>query len=57
MVLLDILRNIGTVLDQIEEYINGNTSFNSKNTLNGIQISITTIRGYMQRHAQNAINT
>ena len=57
MVLPDILRNIGTALDRIEGYINGDTSFDPRNTLNGIRISITTIRGHMQRHAQNAINT
>ena len=57
MALPDILRNIGTALDRIEGYINGDTSFDPRNTLNGIRISITTIRGHMQRHAQNAINT
>jgi hypothetical protein len=34
MALPDILRNIGTALDRIEGYINGNTSFDSRNTLN-----------------------
>src|SRR5204862_230490 len=43
MALPDILRNIGTALDRIEGYINGDTSFDPRNTLNGIQISITTI--------------
>ena len=57
MALPDILRNIGTALDQIEGYINGDTSFNSRNTLNGIWISLTTVRNHMQRHAQNAINS
>ena len=57
MALPNILRNIGTALDRIEGYINSDTSFDPRNTLNGIRISITTIRGHMQRHAQNAINT
>lgn len=57
MALPDILRNIGTALDQIETYIDGNRSFNPKNTLNGIRISLTTVRDeHMQRHAQDAIN-
>ncbi|RGB24317.1 hypothetical protein C1646_773273 [Rhizophagus diaphanus] len=56
MALPDILRNIGTALDQIERYINGDTSFDPRNILNGIWISLTTVRGHMQRHAQNAIN-
>ncbi|CAI2198693.1 1078_t:CDS:1, partial [Funneliformis geosporum] len=46
----DILRNIGTALDQVERYIDGNTSFNLKNTLYGIRISVTTIREHMERH-------
>ena len=56
MALPDILRNIGTALDRIEGYINGDTSFDLRNTLNGIRISITTIRGHMQRHAQDNAN-
>ena len=53
----DILRNVGTALDRIENYIDGvDTTFNPKNTLNGIRISFTTIRGLMQRHVQDAIN-
>src|SRR5215216_3420338 len=43
MALPDILRNIGTALDRVERYIDGDTSFNPKNTLNGIRISVTTI--------------
>ncbi|GBB97313.1 hypothetical protein RclHR1_29620003 [Rhizophagus clarus] len=42
--------------NRVEAYIDGDTSFNPKNTLNGIQISLTTARGLMQRHAQDAIN-
>ena len=55
MALPDILRNIGTALDRIEGYINGDISFDSRNILNGIWILITTIQGHMQRYAQNAI--
>src|SRR6266542_6737728 len=53
----DILRNVGTALDRIERYINGDTSFDPRNTLNGIQISLTTVRDHMQRYAQDAINS
>ncbi|CAI2199733.1 7328_t:CDS:1, partial [Funneliformis geosporum] len=56
MTLPDILRNIGTALDRIEGYINGDTSFDPRNTLNGIRISITTIRGHMERHVQDNAN-
>ena len=57
MAVPDILLNIGTALDRVERYIDGDTSFNPKNTLNGIRISLTTIRGLMQRHVQDAINS
>ncbi|CAG8690060.1 hypothetical protein GLOIN_2v1769177 [Rhizophagus irregularis DAOM 181602=DAOM 197198] len=57
MALQDILRNVGTALDQVENYIDGvDTTFNPKNTLNGIRISLTTVRDHMQRYAQDAIN-
>src|SRR6266542_5657029 len=56
MVLLELLRDIGTALDQVERYIGGDTSINPRNTLNGIRITLTTAHGYMQRHAQDAIN-
>ncbi|PKY43499.1 hypothetical protein RhiirA4_457494 [Rhizophagus irregularis] len=57
MALPDILRNIGTALDRVENYIDGvDTTFNPKNTLNGIRILLTTVCGHMQRHAQDAIN-
>ncbi|CAI2198680.1 14994_t:CDS:2, partial [Funneliformis geosporum] len=54
--LSDILRNIGTALDRVEKYIDGNTSFNPKNILNGIWISVTTIREHMKRHVQDNTN-
>ena len=57
MALPDILRNIGTALDRLEVHIaGGDPTLNPNNTLNGIQISITTIRGHMDRHVQDAIN-
>ncbi|GBC01143.1 hypothetical protein RclHR1_40810001 [Rhizophagus clarus] len=56
MAIPDILINIATALDQVEAYIDGDISFNPKNTLNKIRILLTTVRGHMQRHAQDAIN-
>ncbi|CAI2200434.1 15634_t:CDS:1, partial [Funneliformis geosporum] len=56
MALPDILRNIGTALDRVERYIDGDTSFNPKNTLNGIRISVTMIREHMERHVQDNAN-
>ncbi|GES74096.1 hypothetical protein GLOIN_2v1770807 [Rhizophagus clarus] len=56
MAIPNILINIATALDRVEAYIDGDTSFNPKNTLNGIRISLTTVRELMQRHAQDAIN-
>ena len=56
MALPDILRNIGTALDRVERYIDGDTSFNPKNTLNGIRISVTTIREHMERYVQDNAN-
>ena len=56
MAVPDILANIGTALDRVENYINGDTSFDPRNTLNGIRISLTTIRGLTQRHVQDLIN-
>ena len=54
--LSDILRNIGIALDRIEGYINGDTSFDSRNILNRIRISITTIREHNQRYTQENAN-
>lgn len=55
MALPDILVNISIALNQVKRYIDGDTSFNPKNTLNSIQILITTIQEHMQRHVQDAI--
>ncbi|GES90035.1 hypothetical protein GLOIN_2v1772633 [Rhizophagus clarus] len=56
MAIPDILINIARALDRVEAYIDGDTSFNPKNTLDGIRISITTACELMQRNAQDAIN-
>ncbi|GBB89736.1 hypothetical protein RclHR1_16510005 [Rhizophagus clarus] len=40
----------------VEAYIDRNTSFNPKNTLNGIRILLTTAHEFMQRNAQDTIN-
>ncbi|CAI2195194.1 3062_t:CDS:1, partial [Funneliformis geosporum] len=56
MALTDILRNIDTALDRVERYIDGDISFNPKNTLNGIRILVTTIRKHMERHVQDNAN-
>ena len=36
MALPGLLRDVATALDQVERYINGDTSFDLRNTLNGI---------------------
>ena len=56
MALPDLLANIGTALDLVERSIGGNTTINSINTLNGIRITLTTIRGHMHRSALDAVN-
>ena len=52
-----LLNNIGAALDRVENYINSDTSFDLRNTLNGIRISITIIQELMQGHIQNVINS
>ncbi len=56
MALLELLKDIATAIDQVKLYVDGDRSFNPKNTLNGIQITLTQVRRHMQRHAQDAIN-
>src|ERR1043166_4198860 len=56
MAVPDILANIGTALDRVERYIGGDRSINPTNTLNGIRISLTNIRGHMHRTALDAVN-
>ncbi|CAI2187693.1 20314_t:CDS:2 [Funneliformis geosporum] len=43
MVLPDLLRDIATAIDQIELYVNGDRSFDPKNTLKDIRITLTTV--------------
>ena len=54
MAIPDILVNIGTALDRVETYIGGDTTINPINTLNGIRISLTTIREHMRNVANEA---
>ena len=56
MAIPDLLANIGTALDRIERYIGGDRSINPANTLNGIRISLTTVREHMHRTALDAVN-
>jgi hypothetical protein len=56
MALSDLLANIGIALDRVENYIGGDTTINPINTLNGIRITLTNIRGHMQRTTQDALN-
>ncbi|CAI2195233.1 5289_t:CDS:1, partial [Funneliformis geosporum] len=49
MELPDLLRDIATAIDRVEIYVDGNRSFDLKNTLNGIRIKLATIRIHMQR--------
>ena len=56
MAVPDLLTNIGTVLDLVEKSIGGNITINTINTLNGIRITLTTIRGHMHRSALDAVN-
>ena|SRR2546429_4404096 len=57
MALPDLLINVGTALDRVENYISDvDTTINPNNTLNGIRVTLTTVRGHMQRSAQDAIN-
>ena len=51
MALPDLLRDIATAIDHVEIYVDGDRSFDPKNTLNGIRIILTTIRIHMQRVA------
>ncbi|CAI2192491.1 305_t:CDS:2 [Funneliformis geosporum] len=38
MVLIELLRDIATAIDRVELYVDGNRSFDSKNTLNGVAV-------------------
>ena len=56
MAVPDLLANIGTALDLVERFIGGDTSINPTNTLNGIRITLTNVRGHMCRTAEEAVN-
>ncbi|CAI2178148.1 9904_t:CDS:1, partial [Funneliformis geosporum] len=47
MALPELLRNIATAINRVELYVNGDRSFDPKNTLNGIQITLTTVHAHM----------
>jgi hypothetical protein len=51
MAVPDLLANIGTALDRVERYIGGDTTIDPRNTLNGIRITLTNVRGHMQTTA------
>ncbi|CAI2196897.1 8441_t:CDS:1, partial [Funneliformis geosporum] len=55
MELPDLLRDIATAIDRVEIYVDGNRSFDLKNTLNGIRIKLATIRIHMQRVSNEAL--
>ncbi|CAI2197071.1 16762_t:CDS:1, partial [Funneliformis geosporum] len=55
MVLLELLKDIATAIDCVKLYIDGNRSFDPKNTLNDIRIILTTIRTHMQRVSNDAL--
>ena len=57
MVLPGMLRDVATALDRIENYIGGDRTIDPTNTLNGIWITLTTVRGHMQRVADDATNS
>ena len=54
MALPGMLRDIATALDRIENYLGGDTSVNPTNTLNGIRITLTTVREHMNRIGNDA---
>src|SRR3954469_12352197 len=56
MALPGMLRDVATALDRIENYLGGDTTVNPINTLNGIRITLTTVRGHMDRVANNALH-
>ncbi|CAI2192794.1 10789_t:CDS:2, partial [Funneliformis geosporum] len=43
MVLSELLRNIAIAIDCVELYVDGDRSFDPKNTLNSIRIILTTV--------------
>ena len=56
MAVPDLLANIGIALDLVERSIGEDTTINSINTLNGIRITLATIREHMHRSALDAVS-
>ena len=56
MALSELLRDIAIAIDRVELYVDGDRSFDPKNTLNGIRITLTTVRTHMQRVANEALH-
>jgi DNA repair exonuclease SbcCD ATPase subunit len=56
MALPGMLRDVATALDRIENYLGGDTTVNPINTLNGIRITLTTVREHMDRVANEALH-
>jgi chromosome segregation ATPase len=56
MALPGLLTDICRALDRVERYIGGDRTINPANTLNGIRITITTVRGHMQNVANEALH-
>ena len=54
--LLELLRDIATAINHVELYVDGDRSFDPKNTLNGIRITLTTVRTHMQRVSNKALH-
>jgi hypothetical protein len=52
MALPELLQNIATALDQVERGIGGDSSVNPINIINGIRITLTTVREGFQRSVQ-----
>ncbi|CAI2195084.1 16738_t:CDS:2, partial [Funneliformis geosporum] len=52
MVLSELLRDIATAIDCVKLYVDRNRSFDPKNILNSIRITLITIRIHMQRVMQ-----
>src|SRR5436309_12020557 len=52
MALPELLQNIASSLDQVERGIGGDTTINPTNVINGIRITLTTVREDFQRSVQ-----
>ncbi|CAI2164739.1 7885_t:CDS:2 [Funneliformis geosporum] len=50
------LSDIATAIDCVELYVDGDRLFDPKNTLNSIQIILTTIHTHMQRVSNEALH-